>query len=227
MCKRLIVLGAALALGVCAAAANAAIVFDTSTVGTPWGDFYPNDLDDINAAGGGPVTIRSMLFGVESFADTDVDAIVTFWDSVDTSVPITDMSTVVNSDQLGSFRMPLGLISNGEVYTTGLFNLPTPITDSDGSFGVQIQVVLAGTDTMTYDVTPLLSAGEFDYPTVGTSVQSYWQDVNESGSTFTGDEQAYYANLRLQLSDTVVPEPCGLALIGLAAFPLLLRRKRA
>jgi hypothetical protein len=207
---------------------GAVVVYDNTTDGLQFGDFYPNTLDDVNVAGGGPVTLYSMQFGVECFANQNVDAIVTFWSDVDITVPITDFDTVVNTGELTSFRVPLGSLDAGSVQTTAMFNLPTPVSDPDGSLGVQITIVLAGTDTPTYDATPLLLTGEFVAPTVGTTFHAYWGDVNDSGNDFTGDEQYQYGNLYLQLSDTLIPEPSGLGLIGLAGLSLLaMRRRRA
>lgn len=208
------------------AGAHGGIVYD-STAGLQMGDIYStNVLDDCVLSGGGPVTIQAMHFGFENVdaVSERVDAIISFWDSVNVAATNTE---IVNTVLLGTFRHPLGLVAGGSVQTTGLFNLPSAIGVADGSLGVQVFIVQEGTETQANYVYPLMTIG--DAPVVGSTSDAYWSDTDQDGTPFLGWDKVgagtpgAYANLYLQLSD--VPEPATLSLLAFCGLGMLARRR--
>ena len=207
---------------------QATVLYDTTGGVQHTNAFGPAPmLDDVGIASG-PATITAMNFGFRN-TSTDpesVEAVVTFWDSMNTAATGT---TVVNGTSLGSFRVAVGGIAGSATGTTGLFNLATPISVPDTSFGVQIDFVFTGTDDAS-DVDALLSK---DLPTVGTTADRFWSD--DGDGVFRGNDAIIFnpgnptthANFYMRI-DGVVPEPgsagvAGVALVSLAAG----RRRRA
>lgn len=224
---------AALGLGVMfvATGAGAVPVYNATTGETFIFDFGPGftgvpTLDEVNLpAGTAPVTIRSMSFGYSNATSdaVDADAIITFWDNMNTAA---SGSQVVNSVSLGSMRVPLGLIAGDETAILEQFNLDTPIALADNLLGVSIGFVEAGTNTPA-EIVALLTP---DAPTVGTSNPLVWIDNFPQDGSFIGDESTAGsddARVYLLLDSAGVPEPGTVAMLGLgAAWGLGARRYR-
>jgi hypothetical protein len=223
-----------LALGLVAASGTAAWavpIYNATTGETFIFDFGAGvtgvpTLEDVNLpAGTAPVTVRSMSFGYSNATSDplDADAIVTFWDNVNSAA---SGSQAVNSASLGSVRVPLGLIAGDQTAILEQFNLDSPIGLADNALGVSIGFVEAGTNTPA-EVVALLTA---DAPTVGTSNPVVWIDNFPQDGTFIGDESTAGsddARLYLLLDGAAVPEPGVAAVLGLgAAWGLVARRYR-
>jgi hypothetical protein len=222
------VLAAGLALAASAPAARAAIIYSNSFPDAgPIPGGAASLLDDISLpAGTAPETVRSMDVGFHNYSPNpvDVDVLVTFWDNMNLSA---NSSQNVNSTSLGTIRYHHGVVPGGGEGTTGLFNLPTPVALPDNNLGVQIDYVLTGTNTLA----PVAARIVLEDPTVGTSSSRFWSDDNPPDNSFRGGntgsgEEVTGANLYLVLNTTVVPEPTGLAALGLAGL-ILARRRRA
>jgi hypothetical protein len=223
-------LAAIVALSALSPATRAAPVYDATSGETFIFDFGPGftgvpTLDDVNLpAGTAPVTVRSMSFGYSNVTldPVDADAVITFWDNMNTAAA---GGAVVNSVNLGSVRVPLGVIAGDETAILERFNLPTPVSLTDNALGVSIGFVEAGTNTPAEIVALLVP----DAPTVGSSPPTVWIDNNPQDGTFTGDDEVVApepARMYLQLDSSAVPEPAGL--VGAAVFMggLLSRRRR-
>ena len=222
-------LACGLSAGAGAGQAHADVLYDTTA-----GDLHTNAfgpapmLDDVTVAGGaGPATITGMNFGFfnASTDAEDVDAIVTFWDDMNTAA---SGSTVVNSGNLGSFRKPIGSVAGSATGTTGLFTLPAEIQVPDGAFGVQIDFVYAGSNDLS-SVDALLSR---NLPSVGTTEDKFWSDDGDGvfrGSDavlFNPNNPTTHANFYLRV-DGVVPEPASAGVVmGALALAALRRRLR-
>jgi hypothetical protein len=223
----------ATALMLVPAAAQATRVYDTTTsptTHTEAGFGAAPRLDDATLAGGvGPIVIRAMNFGYANLGSSsqNVDALVTFWDNVNINAT---GSTTVNSGNLGSFRRPIGPVAAGNTGTTGLFPLTTPISVPDTTVGVQIDFVLAGTNTPS-EVAALLSS---NLPTVGSTADKFWSDDQSPGGVFQGQDAVFYdgfsadhPNFYLALDTEPVPEPGTAAATVACGVVGLLRRRRA
>jgi hypothetical protein len=213
------------------------ILYDTST-----SPLHDNDgfaaapqLDDVTFSSG-PVSITGMnlafWYRIDPFdpppnpQPEDIDLVVTFWNDVNTAATGT---TIVNTNSLGSFRRHIGLIQPGATGTVGFFSLPSAINVPDNTVGVQVNYVLTTTNTIS-DVYNRIAT---NLPTVGTTVDKYWNDSINPGGVFQGQDNVnpnpgtpnIHENLYLRLNGTV-PEPSSLALLPGAYLLALSRRRR-
>lgn len=224
-------LAAACGLAITGSTEAAVVYQNTANAAADW--FSPKVLDDVTASGGGPVIIQAMDFGVENWHPTqswDVDAVVTFWDSINAAAGNYEE---VRSGNLGSFRRHLGSIAASTPLTTGMFTLDTPVTVADGSFGVEIAIYATGStsyvgDEINGSVYPMITGKQT--PTVGSSSVAYWSDVDWD-SLITGFDKVTPsggpdARDGLYLQINAVPEPASLGLVCLGGF-LLARRRRS
>jgi hypothetical protein len=107
---------------------------------------------------------------------------------------------------------------------------PTPIVAPDNKVGVQINWVLTGTNTISDVVTRIAT----NLPTVGSTVDKYWNDDQNPGGSFQGQDAVLpnpgtpgiHENMALKLVGNV-PEPASLSLLIPAAATLSFRRRRA
>ena len=227
---RTLAAAALLLIGVGAPLARATLVYDTTSVGglhdNPFGPAPL--LDDVTFATG-PVTITDMNFAYwnsDPSTPEDIDAVVTFWNNMNTGAT---GATTVNSGLLGSFTRHIGVVAGDATGTTGLFSLPMGITVPDTTVGVQINLVLTGTSTLS-DVIPRLADS---LPTVGTSADKYWSDDQNPGGSFTGGDAVtpapatpnVHENFYLRLEGTV-PEPSSLAAVLIPGLAWLGSRAR-
>ena len=208
------------------APAQVITLYDTTGDGLHDNPFGPAAmLDDLNVAVG-PVQLTAMEFGYHNTgSDEDVDALVTFWDNMNVNAT---SSTVVNTGNLASFRRHIGVVPDGGVGTTGLFNLPSIINVPDDDFGVQIQFVLTNTNTLSSVEARLSDI----LPTIGTTADKYWSDDQSPGGSFQGMDAVSFnpgnptvhENLYLRIDGTV-PEPASIAGLVAMGFMSLGRRR--
>jgi hypothetical protein len=215
------------------------ILYDTTSGALHDNSGFPAapQLDDAQFAVPSGATINAMDFAywyrIDPFdppvnpQPEDVDALVTFWDNMNTAA---SGPTTVNTTSLGTFRRHIGVIAPDTTGFVGQFSVPTPIVAPDNKVGVQINWVLTGTNTISDVVTRIAT----DLPTVGTTVDKYWNDDQNPGGSFQGQDAvlpnpgtpAVHENMALKLVGNV-PEPTSLSLlIPAAAAGLSARRRR-
>jgi hypothetical protein len=218
------------------------ILYDTTTSPLHDNSGFPAapELDDCTFAGPGPISITAMDFAywyrVDPFdppanpLPEDVDALVTFWDNMNTSAT---GSAVVNSGSLGSFRRHIGVIAPNATGTAGLFTLPSAINVPDTTVGVQINFVLTNTTTISDVVTRIAT----NLPTVGSTVDKYWNDDLSPGGSFQGQDNVkpnpgtpgIHENMAIRLDGTgpsSTPEPSSAVVLLTGAAVLAVRRGR-
>jgi len=193
-------------------------------------------LDDVTFGIATGATINAMDFAywyrIDPFdpppnpQPEDVDALVTFWDNMNTAA---SGATTVNTTSLGTFRRHIGVIAPDGTGFVGQFNVPTPIVAPDNKVGVQINWVLTGTNTISDVVTRIAT----NLPTVGSTVDKYWNDDQNPGGSFQGQDAVLpnpgtpgiHENMALKLVGNV-PEPASLSLLIPAAVAALASRRR-
>jgi hypothetical protein len=202
-------------------------------------------LEDANLVGIGPLSIGSVRLGYynDSSAPVNLDALVTFFDTVDYNVAA---NAPIAASQIGStyrinFTAEPGVIL-GFPYNwgeTGLLSLPGgPLSLPDSSIGVMLRFVDANTNVTNATVLPTYHDVVTPPTMIGTSDDLFAADFNgdglivgeEVGTWFAPDDPdtPFYdglppANLYIELNSTA-PEPGSLAFLAISVAGMRRRR---
>ena len=197
---------------------------DTATV--------PDALDDVNFATGtvesfGIQRLSALTFGA-GVAPTAATTAVVFFDFWDNYNPAA--TGAVESTYLGGFGGNLTIAANtgtGPVARSfsfsGLTGVSPPIDFADNNIAVEISFYNAAVTAYSTIVSPLSSVP--GTPTVGSSLLGSYRDAAADDFTVS-DFSAARGNLYLSLTTISVPEPTGIAGLGVAAVGLVGRRRR-